>query len=77
MKTIHRIKLVPHGVHCSTNGCYSDSYTNSEIQAQMLLGKGISSTDSTYTPHDAGNEIIELAELIKSERAIMAMRGEL
>lgn len=51
------------------------AFTWSEHEAQRLTGKGLYCTDSNYTPHDAGNEIIELAERIKSERAIMAMEN--
>ena len=48
-------------------------YTRSEMNAKLLMGKGINDTASTYTPHDAGNEIIALAEQIKAERAVAAM----
>lgn len=74
MKTTTRINFYPEGNTITRNGRFLAAYTNAEYQAQLLTGKGINSTDSTYTPHDAGNEIIELAERIKSERAIMAMR---
>lgn len=49
------------------------TYTISEMEAQRLIGKGFSSTDSKYTAHDAGNEVIALAEQIKAERAVIAM----
>ena len=73
MKTITTFQSAPHGTIISRDGKFVATYTNAEIQAQILTGKGMYSTDSTYTPHDAGNEIIELAERIKAERAIMAM----
>ena len=73
MKIIKRIVFVPHGIRCSVNNVHIDSYTDSELQAQILLGIGMNSTDSTYTPHNAGNDVIELAERIKADRAIMAM----
>ena len=74
MKTVNQIIFVPHGVRWSINNVHVDNYTYSELEAQMLLGIGINSTESTYTPHDAGNDIIELAERIKADRAIMAMK---
>ncbi len=44
-------------------------YTVSELRAVTLLHGQWSDVD----PHEAGNQIIELAERIKSERAIAAM----
>ncbi len=73
MKTKQRIAFVPHGIRWSVNGVHIDSYTNSESRAMALVHTR-TSTDDPYTPHDAGNEIIELAERIKSERAIMGMK---
>ena len=73
MESITRMAFVPHGIRCSVNNTECAAYTNSELRAQSLLGIGIAATNSAYTPHDAGNEIIELAARIKSERAIMAM----
>ncbi len=73
MKVVTHIEFMPHGTTISRDGRVLATYTWAECQAQNLLGIGLYSTNSTYTPHDAGNEIIELAERIKSERAIIAM----
>ena len=48
------------------------TYTISEIRAHSLLHPGICTTD-IIDYHKSGNELIELAERIKSERAIAAM----
>ena len=73
MKTITRINFTPEGDVITRNGRFVAAYTNAEYAAQLLTRKGLTQTHPTYTPHDAGNEIIALAEQIKSERAIMAM----
>jgi len=73
MKTTIRYNFVAGGTKITVNDRFAAAYTNAEYAAQVLFRKGMMCTDSTYTPHDAGNEIIELAERIKSERAIMAM----
>lgn len=73
MATITQILFHPHGTKTFVNGKFFDAYTDGEYQAQSLTRLGLSETHSKYTPHDAGNEIIQLAERIKSERAIMAM----
>ncbi len=75
MKTVKTIMFHPHGDRTYINGRFVCANTNSEYQAYILIGRGICHTNSSYTPHDAGNEIIELAERIKSERAIMAMES--
>ena len=66
--TIQRINFYEHGLRCSTG----QVYTYSEIEAMNLIGWP-SATDSKFTPHDAGNQVIALAEQIKAERAIMTM----
>ena len=48
------------------------TYTESEIRAHGLLHHGAFTTD-IIDYHQAANELIELAERIKSERAIAAM----
>ena len=63
-----RITFAEHGLRYSTG----QVYTCGELRAFLLIGGG-SATDSIYSPHQAGNEIIALAEQIKAERAIMAM----
>ena len=63
-----RITFAEHGLRYSTGQVYSCG----ELRAFLLIGSG-SGSDSIYSPHHAGNEIIALAEQIKAERAIMAM----
>jgi hypothetical protein len=65
------IRQTSQGLEYSTG----QRYTHGELKAYQLLGCG-SSTDSKQGPHDAGNEIIALAEQIKAERAIMAMEQQ-
>jgi hypothetical protein len=57
----------------------SDIYTHSEIKAYLILmqvGQIPMATNNTHTPHSAGNYIIALAEAIKAERAVVAMREQ-
>jgi hypothetical protein len=49
-----------------------DVFVPSEMVAMNLIGAP-TSTDSEFSLHDAGNEIIALAERIKAERAVVAM----
>ena len=58
-----------------------DIQTWGEIQAWRMLGRlgehgGYTTTDPSaqMTPHEAGNKIIALAEQIKAERAVVAMK---
>lgn len=48
-------------------------YTRSEFRAlNILYGQY-----SNKNPHKAANEVIELAERIKAERAVAVMKGEI
>lgn len=52
-------------------------FTQGEMEAARLLKIPALDTQDTRTPHDAGNEIIRLAERIKAERAVATMeQGE-
>ena len=72
MKTTKTIMFHTHGIKNYINGQYVCTYTGAELRAYSLSGRGGDTTD-TFSPHDAGNEVIALAEQIKAERAIMAM----
>jgi glutamine cyclotransferase len=54
-----------------------ERYTSAEFTAYQVMrqceGWGMC-TDDKRTMHDAGNKIIELAERIKAERAVAAIR---
>jgi hypothetical protein len=52
-------------------------YTQPEIIAYMMLIQIChipTATNNPHTPHSAGNYIIALAEAIKAERAVVAMK---
>lgn len=50
-------------------------FTRTEAQAYQLLNAGYMNTDfSTSEINEAGNKIIEMAERIKAERAVIAMQ---
>jgi len=51
----------------------SDTITYGELKALRILY----GTYSDKSPHEAANEIIQLAERIKAERAVIAMEGGL
>jgi hypothetical protein len=70
MEASLRINFFEHGLRLSTG----HAYTNSEFRAMSLLGFPACS-DSAFSPHEAGNEIIALAEQIKAERAIMMLES--
>ena len=56
-----------------SNETYIEQYTWSEIKAHLLLcGSGGGAEPTNF--HKAANEIIALAEQIKAERAIVAMK---
>ena len=53
-------------------------YTPTELDALHFLGRAgklinYNTTFCKETPHTAGNKIIEMAEQIKAERAVVAM----
>jgi hypothetical protein len=66
-----------HGMYekIETDGIVQEEvYCYAELHAQMVMNYcGLSSFNFPMDPHKAGNKIIEWAETIKAQRAVLAM----